>query len=494
MDGSIVSEIILYLLGCCAATTDLWTDKYNQVSYISFTLHYITSEWILKQRVLFALLFDEENESGENILRLLKREAERFGIDEVHFGKLVFVTDQGANLKKGLQHHDRFNCFAHLINLVLKKTFDIKKHPEIAAVNMLIRNCKQLVKHLKKSPKELKRLELKTSLKQSVSTRFNSHYIMIKSILINYVSLNHQFKLENQSAFGLHHFNSNTMNFVTDRDPDLADESFDDENLDWELIIEDEDEEELCDVEDDSDSSNNKFYINRSLLSELDLFLEQMDKVIKGLEFDKKPTFHRILLWIERIKDDILSVSMNDSEEIQTLKRICLNHFENQVETKIEYDVACMLDPDFRTVSFLSNDRRQGATRNMIELLKNLNPATSNVIQDDAPSDPRTTTTVNWRRYKSAEPEKSESSEVQLYMSIASLNNEDNLLLWWKNNENIYPLLSKLARKLLAIPATNTSSERAFSTAGNIVGKHRVSIKPETVNKLIFLHSNLILN
>lgn len=473
--------------GCCAATTDLWTDKFNQTSYIAFTLHYITSDWDLKQRVLFALSFDEPSESGENILRTLKREAARFGIDEVRFGKLIFVTDQGKNLKKALRSHVRFNCFAHLINLVLKKSFNVKKHPENETINLLISNCKRLVKYLKKSPKASRRLNLKTSLKQSVSTRFNSHYLMVRSILNNYSTLNNEFKIEQPTAFGLQQ--TNTVD--SDDDNQTEHDDFDNDNLALDLMLEDgegsnEDEED----DDDAGAFNNKFYINRSLLCEINSFLEQMDKVIKSLEFDKKPTFHRILLWTEHIKDDILSPSENESEEITTLKAICRTHFDEQLENRREYDVACMLDPNFRTVSFLADARRASAQKNMIEFMKNANATINDVTRNDT-VDP---TTINWSKYRSEKPEQSESTEVQLYMNIASSENEGDLLMWWKTNEKIYPSLSKLARQLLAIPATNTASERAFSTAGHILGKHRASVKPETVNKLLFLHSNLDLN
>ena len=48
---------------------------------------------------------------------------------------------------------------------------------------------------------------------------------------------------------------------------------------------------------------------------------------------------------------------------------------------------------------------------------------------------------------------------------------EINPLIWWKRNEARYPTLSKMARKYLALPATSTPSECAFSIAGFIVNK-----------------------
>ena len=48
-----------------------------------------------------------------------------------------------------------------------------------------------------------------------------------------------------------------------------------------------------------------------------------------------------------------------------------------------------------------------------------------------------------------------------------------NLLEWWKKHENAFPILSKIARKVLGIVATSAPSERVFSIAGNIITQKR---------------------
>ena len=53
--------------------------------------------------------------------------------------------------------------------------------------------------------------------------------------------------------------------------------------------------------------------------------------------------------------------------------------------------------------------------------------------------------------------------------------------------------LCKLANKYLTPHPTSTNVERLFSTAGNVV-KGRGRLKPENVEKLVFLKENLNLN
>ncbi len=63
-------------------------------------------------------------------------------------------------------------------------------------------------------------------------------------------------------------------------------------------------------------------------------------------------------------------------------------------------------------------------------------------------------------------------------------------LVWWRNNEERFPKLSKLARKYLAIPATEVSSERVFSAAGLTLTTLRNRLDPDTVDQCLFLHKN----
>jgi hypothetical protein len=61
-------------------------------------------------------------------------------------------------------------------------------------------------------------------------------------------------------------------------------------------------------------------------------------------------------------------------------------------------------------------------------------------------------------------------------------------LKWYQQNENRFPLLSKLARRFLCIPATSASSERVFSCAGNVVTSKRNRLNVENVEALVVLH------
>lgn len=64
-------------------------------------------------------------------------------------------------------------------------------------------------------------------------------------------------------------------------------------------------------------------------------------------------------------------------------------------------------------------------------------------------------------------------------------------LCWWREHQQEYRQLSKVAKSLLCIPGTSVAAERVFSTAGDIVTAQRSVLKAEHVDKLVFLHKNL---
>lgn len=74
---------------------------------------------------------------------------------------------------------------------------------------------------------------------------------------------------------------------------------------------------------------------------------------------------------------------------------------------------------------------------------------------------------------------------------IPEIDSDTDPLSWWKTQEVNFPRIGKLARKYLCIPASSSPSERAFSTGGNVVTCQRASLKPEAVDRLVFLSHNM---
>ncbi|KAL4567073.1 hypothetical protein LXL04_022645 [Taraxacum kok-saghyz] len=59
------------------------------------------------------------------------------------------------------------------------------------------------------------------------------------------------------------------------------------------------------------------------------------------------------------------------------------------------------------------------------------------------------------------------------------------ILKWWGINKCRYPVLSKMARDVLAISVSSVASESAFSTGGRVLDSFRTSLTPRMVEALV---------
>lgn len=82
------------------------------------------------------------------------------------------------------------------------------------------------------------------------------------------------------------------------------------------------------------------------------------------------------------------------------------------------------------------------------------------------------------------------SDEVTEYLKEDKIKFTQNAFEWWMNKKSKYPILARLARIYLAVPATSTPSERLFSNAGNLLTSKRSRINAELFKRMMFLKKN----
>lgn len=104
-------------------TTDFWKDKYKQMSYITYTYHFIDN-WKINSYVLKTCAFDQ-SATAENIITHYENTLTDLKLTNK---KVIFVTDGGSNLKKAcrLMNVIRLDCIAHKIHLLITK--DLVQH------------------------------------------------------------------------------------------------------------------------------------------------------------------------------------------------------------------------------------------------------------------------------------------------------------------------------------------------------------------------------
>ncbi|KAL0375661.1 UNVERIFIED_CONTAM: Zinc finger BED domain-containing protein RICESLEEPER 1 [Sesamum calycinum] len=83
-------------------------------------------------------------------------------------------------------------------------------------------------------------------------------------------------------------------------------------------------------------------------------------------------------------------------------------------------------------------------------------------------------------------------SEIEKYLSedVEEYRKKFDILKWWKMNTQRFPILSKMARDILAISISTVASEAVFSTGGRILDAFRSSLSPKVVQVINWIRKD----
>lgn len=459
-------KTILTPISDLAVTTDCWTSRATQ-SYMTLTAHFLDSDWTSQS---YNLLTEEMTESHtadhlEDSLHagMMEWEISDKVANIVH-DNAVNISNAVENLSyDGIESH---RCSAHTIQLSVKAGLKlgecdtiIKKVSKlVSSFNHSTKRTYALEKHLQQTEKPVKKLI------QSCATRWNSELFMLER--------------------------------AVDLRPSLV------------AVIADR-------------SIFNKKAAQKIEISESEWnLMDSLVKVLKPFELatvvlssDSEITISKVRPIIHKIITKHMKFNDDDSKLIKRFKSTVSDDLKkrfnfDEIEESEQKDItvshiASFLDPRFKSMKFeeshsvrqavkdkvehlyqrarqdstLSNSESCGNQSSRDELKKKIGfTAMDLLLEDDDDSDGNL----------------SPNDEFQRYVAEKEVNHNLSANTWWREHEKIYPILAKLAKKYLAVPATSTSSERVFSSAGNIVRPSRSCLSSEMVSALVFLHQNRI--
>lgn len=251
------------------------------------------------------------------------------------------------------------------------------------------------------------------------------------------------------------------------------------------------------------------------VLESMNQALSPIKDFTDALSGERYPTVSYLKPTLHLFNTDILKNKVTDTELTKTIKEGILKYLNEKYDDPTTDDLlnlASLVDPRFKTTYIQKERVDYIKTKAAAELQKlaaeqavlhpSAAPATS--VDQDAPvvvPAKKQKRSLSSYFKKAAEPTQAVAPQSSREYAENELNRyllcdveegpDTDPLEWWKKHEKRFPLVAKLARKYLCIPATSSPSERAFSKSGNIVSCHRASLKPTRVNQLVFLALNL---
>jgi hAT family C-terminal dimerisation region len=465
-----VKQDVVKLVGVCgpgAFTTDLWTDGYRQRSFISLTCHLIDEDYELKSLVLGTREFHGKH-TALNIRKTIVNIISEFTGSEESAEKTiksgVFVTDNGANVVAAFKNpcaalecedddgfsdvaYRRLSCACHSLNLALNLVLE-KRVDEVPGLRQFLEKCKKIVKYFKKSGLNSR---LNKTLKQEVVTRWNSLYTMLESIYSAYDQVK-------------------------------------------ELLYQSEKMEKLAGV-------------RKQSLKELTEFLNIFKCCSERLSAEKTPTLHEYCLWKLKLTSHC-DASANDSEMMTKIKVVMRSSLNEKFKPDKMHYAALFLHPNFKSLRMLTILQRVQATTLIDTLFREEErrqaAVDASVVNARAGTpevdDPPIVQQNGLGQFAEFMDVVNATDEVQpdelvryTEMKAPSVDADQgiDILLFWKEHQNEFPLLAKVARRILAIPASSAASERLFSRAGRVLEERRAKLSSANADKILFLHHNL---
>ncbi|KAL6616317.1 hypothetical protein ACP70R_038587 [Stipagrostis hirtigluma subsp. patula] len=233
--------------------------------------------------------------------------------------------------------------------------------------------------------------------------------------------------------------------------------------------------------------------------------LEVFSKATKVLSGSKYPTMSCYFHQIWEVKRMLQRESANPDMVIKTMIQDMKAKFQKYWDLSyLKICIPVFLDPRFKlsflefrlTKGFEGGDRYFSKVEKYVRKLfaeyssMVVRPAIENIdaVNNEDRNGAESNPWADWGQHQRSQQLR-KISELDRYLEeeIMPVDVELDILQHWKMHSTRYPILSCMARDLLAVPASSVASESAFSTGERVISDYRSRLTSETVEALICL-------
>lgn len=495
-----------------STTTDIWTAPHINTGFMAITIHYVDAvEWEMRN---FIIAFEEVTvpHSGFNIAMVYKRAIDEFGIGSRILSCTLDNASNNTNfvsvikskmefLCKGEYFHSRCNC--HIINLIVQDGLQVLK-PELTAL-------RKLVKHIN-TPKQMATFNSlvennldsaiyadKKRPKLDVCTRWNSTFDTIESCLPYAVVLN--MLMDKPVEVTVVDPETGISSVESQRTPVIEQEGWDRLEAIAKILKPLKDCTEMLSIRNDAAS-----HCVMPCIDEVRDAIDTVDRLnnsVYEVEAADTMAVKFAKYYSDRPKQFVIAHVLDPRTKLEMVRmeesafNFQLSAYPSSQQSKTELyrsDVRKCFNTYFLPGNVL--EQRDSTLRTAFPVLNaTTSSTTSTNISAVAPN--RSFLQDRFRRMDEADNlatnvVTNEIDELDRYLSeprVQDTGSTFEILKWWKNNAERFPILSVMAKWFLTIQASSVASESAFSTSGRVLTPDRASMKPETLKALMLCES-----
>ena len=417
------------------------------------TGHWIDNEWSLKHAVIAFQRLPYPH-TGDEIQRATFKILKEFSIATK---ALAITIDNGANQVSAMNklstkllqelkvNFNVLRCGAHTIALVV--------NAGLSKFKSIIDQVRSLVVEIRKSPKkeqEFSSLAQNLNIKyikliRDVKTRWNSTYSMLETFLKNKAIINAIISL-----------NKDFENYSLTENQ-------------WKEI------DLMCDFlrpfyEFTVEMSGSEYPTLGMLLLFLDHLLEHLITTTQDTE---SPAWIKDIAKEMKLKFDLVSNNLNNSAAYLTLildPRYKMQIVPNNIDIEMAKDA---LLTEFNSYQILLEREKSEEETNTLPMAEKKKLGMMELILQ--------------KKKKSNNLQF--HNEVDEYLAIPVESQIIDPCKWWGEHKMQYPILAKIAREYICIPATSVPSEQSFSKSGELISKRRNRLGDRAIEACMCLNS-----
>ncbi|CAF4082991.1 unnamed protein product [Rotaria sp. Silwood2] len=419
------------------------------VSFCGIGLFHLNDDLQLYVFILGCYPYDRDNQSSNQIRQFIDSKLMEYHLT-LDDSKFV-VCDNENKMKSSFKDLcTRVGCSIHYLNKQLQHCFTtdvIDKMPvDCDIVQQMFNSIRQIVSHMRRSHKQSK---LSRKLQSYSDSRFNSAFYTMNVFLI-----------------------------VFDELAGILERTY----------------------------MNDYMLIDKDLFASVCLFLKPFEEVIEQFSCDTKPTIYKVLALRQYLLNHC-KIDPDDHDGIQQIKIFLAKRIQDiWIFQNIHY-ITTFLHSSMKNFHVNLDLQEKAIELVQQEMLKRQPTAPSNTFTPTATTsactnalDSKSTASKDLLSscfdipkidLKSTSPSYDELKE---YMTLdVQLTEQDDILQFWLQQKSKFPILFSVVQDFYAVPASNTSIERLFSSSKNTVTDKRSSLGADKINKLLFLQKNLTL-
>ena len=197
------------------------------------------------------------------------------------------------------------------------------------------------------------------------------------------------------------------------------------------------------------------------------------------------PFLHKFNKVLEADESDLVYISKFKSDLKRELNTRCDLNLNMDILSK-----ASFFDKRFSLLKFLENDEKERIVEEIREELKEMEKTVEKAPSSDQPP-------AKKKRFlglgladsddDDGIASKGAEGEFERFLEEKKLSSDGCPFAWWRQRKLEFPMMSRLARKYLAVQGSATPAERIMSRLGLVLTKTRQSLPGENFGMMMFL-------